>query len=127
MSVIRELVKPLGIREGLLMYLDHTASKLKEIQQTNDSKVKNNAIETEKYLLNKLKQLGAPKKLEDLYRTREGTVIRAFEKLYKIYGNSLARELNRISVPLNFNRILNDRNTYLRFIDFYDIAISTHE
>jgi hypothetical protein len=127
MSVIRELVKPLSVRQGLLMYLDYTASKLKEIQQTNDPKIKDNAVETEKYLLNKIKQLGKPKKLEDLYRTREGTVIRAFEKLYAIYGTTLAKELDKISVPLNFHRILNDRNTYLRFTDFYDVSIATRE
>jgi hypothetical protein len=126
MTVIRELIKPLNMRAGLLAYLDHTASKLTQMRETDDQKAKQDSLETEKYLLNKLKQLGTPKKLQDIYYTREGMVIRAFEELYAIHGTSLTKKLSKISVPLDFNRILQDRNTYWRFMNFYDESVMTH-
>jgi hypothetical protein len=124
MTVIRELVKPLNIKEGLLAYLDHTAEKLTQMRKVDDQKIQQDSLETEKYLLNKLKQSAAPKKLQDIYCTKEGMVIRAFEELYAIYGTSLTKKLSKISVPLDFNRILQDRNTYWRFMNFYDEAIT---
>jgi len=50
--------------------------------------------------------------VRDIFRTREGSVIRALDGLYRIHGEHLRKRLREERIPLNFKKILGDARIY---------------